>query len=147
MSYGVSAALQSAIYDRLSTDPRLSALVGGAIYDAPPSGRLPPLWVSLGAEEVRPRSDASGQGAEHRLVISVVGEAAGFAQAKVAAGAIGDALVAGGLVLSRGRLVSLRFLRAKAHQSGTGRRIDLTYRARTEDRSANEVEDHVEEVS
>ena len=133
MSYGVSAALQAAIFERLSSDATLAALVGGAIHDAPPAGRLPPLWVSLGAEEVRDRSDATGSGAEHRLMISVVSEATGFAQAKEAAAAIADALVGAPPTLARGRLVGLRFLRAQARQSGTGRRIDMTFRARTQD--------------
>ena len=136
MSYGVSAALQAAIFERLTADAGLAALVGSAIYDAPPAGRLPPLWVSLGAEEVRDRSDVTGPGAEHRLMISVVGEATGFAQAKEAAGAITDALTGADLILARGRLVGLRFLAARARQSGTGRRIDLTFRARTQDAPA-----------
>lgn len=133
MSYAVSAALQSAIYGRLAADPVLAGLVGTAIYDAPPAGRLPPLWVSLGAEEARDASDATGSGAEHRLMVSVVGEATGFAQAKEAAAAISDALHGVGLPLARGRLVWMRFMRAQARQSGTGRRIDMTFRARTED--------------
>ena len=133
MSYAVSAALQAAVFERLSSDAAVAALVGEAIYDAPPAGRLPPLWVSLGAEEVRDRSDASGSGAEHKLMISVVGEATGFAQAKAAGAAICDALSDADLALSRGRLVGLRFLAARARQSGTGRRVDLTFRARTED--------------
>lgn len=132
MSYGVGAALQAAIFERLVSDAALGALVGEAIFDAPPAGRLPPLWVSLGAEEARDRSDATGAGAEHRLTISVVGEATGFAQAKAAA-AISDALVGADLPLARGRLVGLRFVRAQARQSGTGRRIDLTFRARVQD--------------
>ena len=133
MSYAVSAALQAAIYARLSSDAALAGLVGTAIYDAPPAGRLPPLWVSLGAEEARDASDVTGSGAEHRLLVSVVGEATGFAQAKDAAAAISDALHGAALPLARGRLVGLRFLRARARQSGTGRRIDMTFRARTQD--------------
>lgn len=133
MSYAVSAALQAAIYARLSADPVLAGLVGTAIYDAPPAGRLPPLWVSLGAEEAQDRSDVTGSGAEHSLMVSVVGEATGFAQAKEAAAAISDALHGAALPLSRGRLVWMRFQRAKARQSGTGRRIDMTFRARTQD--------------
>lgn len=133
MSYAVSAALQAAIYARLTSDPTLAGLVGDAIYDAPPARRLPPLWVSLGAEEAQDRSDVTGSGAEHRLMVSVVGEATGFAQAKEAAAAISDALHGAALPLARGRLVGLRFLRARARQSKTGRRIDMTFRARTED--------------
>lgn len=133
MSYAVSAALQAAIYARLSADPVLTGLVGTAIYDAPPAGRMPPLWVSLGAEEAQDRSDVTASGAEHALMVSVVGEATGFAQAKEAAAAISDALHDATLPLARGRLVGMRFLRAKARQGGTGRRIDMTFRARTED--------------
>ena len=139
MSFGPSAALQAAIYERLSSDARVAALVGPAIYDAPPAGRLPPLWVSLGAEEVRDRSDVSGPGAEHRLTISVVGEATGFAQAKEAAAAIGDALTGADLALARGRLVGIRFVAARARQGGTGRRIDLSFRARTQDDPARDI--------
>ena len=133
MSYGTGAALQAAIYARLTADATLAALVGAAIYDAPPAGRLPPLWVSLGAEEARDRSDVSGTGTEHRIMVSVVGEATGFAQAKEAAAAISDALHGADLALARGRLVALRFVQARARQSGTGRRVDMTFRARTED--------------
>ena len=35
----VAAALQEAVYQRLSGDAALAALVGGAIYDALPPGR------------------------------------------------------------------------------------------------------------
>ena len=38
MSYGVSAALQTAVYQALSADVALSAVVGSHIYDALPSG-------------------------------------------------------------------------------------------------------------
>ena len=64
MSYAVSAALQSAIFGALSADPTLNDLVGGAIYDALPSGALPPLYVSIGQEVVRERNDSTGIGAE-----------------------------------------------------------------------------------
>ena len=38
MSYGVSAALQAAVYQHLAADVALSTLVGTAIYDAVPAG-------------------------------------------------------------------------------------------------------------
>ena len=84
---------------------------------------------------MRPRSDVSGLGAEHRLVISVISDVAGFADAKAAAAAVSDALIGADLVLSRGRLVGIGFLRgvAKRIESGTKRRIDLTFRARVEE--------------
>lgn len=135
MSYAVSAALQAAVYQRLSGDVALGALVGSAIYDALPSGSLPPLYVTLGAETVRDRSDKTGDGADHDFAVSVITGAQGFAQAKDAAAAVNDALGDAALSLSRGRLVGLRFVKAKAKRdTGDGtRRIDLIFRARVED--------------
>lgn len=135
MSYAISSALQTAIYQRLSGDATLGALVGMAIYDAVPSGPLPALYVTLGQERVRDRSDMTGAGAEHDLSVHVISDAPGFQQAKEAAAAISDALVDAGLSLTRGTLVGLRFLRARALRdtnAGT-RRIELTFRARVDD--------------
>ena len=135
MSYAVSAALQSAIFGALSADPTLSDLVGGAIYDALPSGALPPLYVSIGQEVVRERNDSTGIGAEHQMTIKVVTEVAGFVAAKEVGGAICDALHETPLTLSRGRLVSMKFTRGQASkiEKGAGRQIDLIFRARVED--------------
>lgn len=135
MSYGVSAALQVAVYQRLAADPALGALVGAAIFDALPSGALPPLYVVLGAEEARDASDKTGGGALHEFTVSVLTASAGFASAKAAAAAVSDALVDAPLVLSRGSLVSLNFYKAKAARIGTGdmRQINLIFRARVAD--------------
>jgi hypothetical protein len=135
MSYAVSAALQAAMFTALTNDAALNGLVGAAIYDAVPSGALPPLYVSLGPERARDESDVSGFGADHRLTISVVTEVPGFSAAKEVAGAVCDVLHDADLTLSRGRLVSLRFQTARALKidNATGRRIDLIFRARIED--------------
>lgn len=135
MSYGASAALQQAVYQALVADTDLDALVHGAIYDALPRGPLPPLYVTLGPEEVRERSDGTGHGAWHRFTISVVSDGAGFQAAKRVAGAISDVLVDASLVLGRGRLAGLHFFRARAQLQATAnlRRIDLTFRARIDD--------------
>lgn len=135
MSYGVSAALQSAIYDFLQADTVVSSLLGGAVYDALPVGDLPATYLVLGAETALDRSDGSGTGAEHRLIISVVSQAAGFAEAKAVAAAVCDALQGADLTLSRGRLVFLNFQRAVAKRVGSDnqRRIDLRFHARVED--------------
>ena len=135
MSYGVSAALQEGVYQRLIADTTLAGLVGGAIFDVVPAGSVPGTYVSLGPEDVRDRSDVSGSGAEHRFIVSVVTDAAGFQSAKLAAAAISDALTGAALSLSRGRLVGMDFLRARARrvQKSDVRRIDLTFRARVED--------------
>lgn len=134
MSYGLAAALQQAVYERLAADAALADEVGAAIFDTAPSGPLPALYVALGGEEVQDRSAQDAGGAQHDFTVSVVGGAAGFLPAKRAAAAISDALVDADLPLARGRLISLRFLRAVARQSGGGqaRRIDLRFRARVE---------------
>lgn len=136
MSYGMAAALQSAVYQHLLADTGVTALVGAAIYDAVPAGEVADTYVSLGPEDVRNKSDISGAGAIHRFTISVVTETAGFGAAKQVAAAIGDALENADLSLSRGRLVGLWFERANARRSGNAgriRRIDLRFRARLED--------------
>ncbi len=102
MSYAASAALQEAVYQRLTGDTTLSALVGGAIYDALPTGTLPATYVTLGPEDARDRSDRSGGGAWHRFIVSVVTETAGFHGAKQVAAAINDALVDADMTLSVG---------------------------------------------
>jgi hypothetical protein len=134
MSYGAAAALQAAIYQRLMADAALGALVGTAIHDALPPGPAPGTYVALGPEEVREAADKTGGGAEHRFTISVVTDADGFQEAKAVAAAVSDALVGAELVLARGRLVGLWFLRAVARrrEGGALRRIDLTFRARVE---------------
>lgn len=134
MSYAIAAALQTAVYQRLSADTALTALVGTAIYDALPSGVVPPIYVALGPEIARDKSDKTGPGAEHEFTVSVVTDAAGFATAKEVAGAVSDALVDAPLVLSRGALVALNFYRAVAARIGTSdqRRINLIFRARVD---------------
>ncbi len=135
MTYALAQPLQAAVYAALSADAALAALVGTAIYDAVPAGTLPPIYVTLGQETVRDRSDQTGAGAEHEFNISIVTDSAGFLSAKSAAAIISDLLVDADLSLNRGRLVSLGFHRAKAVRStgGDQRRIDLIFRARVED--------------
>lgn len=135
MSYAMSAPLQAAVFQALSADADLAALVGTAIYDAIPSGVLPVLYVSIGPETVKDASDKTGSGAVHMFSVSVITDTPGFAVAKDVAAAISDVLHDGALTLSRGRLVSLLFDRAVASRidGATGRQIDLRFRARVED--------------
>lgn len=135
MSYGLAEVLQVAIYQHLQSDAQLISLIGSAVYDEVPAGTLPETYVSLGVETVLDRSDKTGAGAEHRLTISVVSEAAGFVTSKAVAVAVSDALDDADLVLARGRLVFLNFDRATAKRVGSAntRRIDLRFRARVED--------------
>ena len=135
MSYAVSSALQTAIYDALVADAALADLVGSAIHDALPTGDVPETYVSLGDERVRDASDQTGDGAVHQLDIFVRTSLPGFAKAKQVAAAVSDALQDAELSLSRGRLVFLRFERAEARRIGTNatREIRLRFRARVED--------------
>ena len=135
MSYGVAAALQAAVYERLAGDAALGGLIGGAVFDAVPPGPVPGTYVSLGPENARDRSDKTGQGAEHEFVVSVVSDTPGFDTAKSVAAAVSDALAGTDLALHRGRLIYLNFLRARARRTRNAdiRRIDLTFRARVDD--------------
>lgn len=135
MSYGAAAALQAAIYQRLTSDAALSALVNGAIHDSVPPGSVVGTYVSIGPEDVRDASDQVGRGAFHQFTVSVVTDQAGFQNAKGVAAAVSDALTGAPLVLARGRLVGLWFLAARARrvEKADVRRIDLTFRARIED--------------
>jgi len=135
MSYAVSGAVQSAVYQRLAGDAALAALVGDAVFDSPPGGTLPALFVQIGAEEGR---DVSGQGAallRLDLGVAVRGADTGFAAVKAAAGAVSAALEDAPLALAVGRLVSLRLARARA-RAGVGgprrREVVLTFRALVE---------------
>ena len=130
MSYGVAAALQAAVYQKLVAD-----LPGVAIHDALPPGSGTGTFVLLGPEEALEASDISGAGAEHRFIVSVISDATGFLQAKEIAVAVSDALVDADLVLTRGRLVWLHFVKAQAKRldAGAARRIDLRFAARVED--------------
>ncbi len=130
MSYAAAAALQSAIFQRLTGFP---GLTGVAIYDAvPPSATG--TFVLIGPEEARDQSDKTGAGADHQLVISVITDATGFLSIKTIAADISDALIGVPLTLTRGVLVNLLFLRASARRIAEGetRRIDLTFRARVQ---------------
>jgi hypothetical protein len=131
MSYRAAAALQAAVFGRLSG---FAALAGISIVDALPAGVVLGSFVLLGPEVVVDQSDKSGAGAEHRFDVSVISDAAGFLTAKEIAGAVSEALVGAELILTTGSCVSINFLRATARRlnSGATRRIDLTFRARIE---------------
>ena len=129
MSYQAAAALQGAIYARLTSFP---ALAGVNVIDAMPSGTTPGSFVLIGPEVVLDQSDKSGGGAEHRFDVSVISDEAGFLTAKAIAGAVSQALVDAQLTIAGADLVSISFMRATARRLGEGatRRIDMTFRAR-----------------
>ncbi|MFV0383687.1 DUF3168 domain-containing protein [Paracoccus sp. (in: a-proteobacteria)] len=135
MSYAASSALQGAVYQHLRGDPALVGLVGDAVFDAMPADAPGGVYVSLGPEDVRDAGDATGAGSQHDFVVSVLSgsdESEGFAAVKAVAVAVSEALDNAGLMLARGHLAGLWFLRARARRAKTGaaRRVDLTFRAR-----------------
>ena len=131
MSYASAAALQSAIFQRLTG---FAALAGVSIVDALPPATGTGTFVLLGPELAADKSDKTGNGAEHLITISVISDATGFLPAKTVAGKVSEALVGAQMTLTTGRLVYLGFVRATARRlkEGETRRIDLTFRARVE---------------
>lgn len=129
MSYAGSAALQTAVFQRLAAWPGLS---GVTVADALPPAEGEGTFVILGPETVSDQSDKTAGGAEHLFVVSIISDANGFMTAKTVAAQVSDALVGANLSLTRGSLVGLSFVRATAKRLNTGddRRIDLTFRAR-----------------
>ena len=135
MSFATAAGLQTAVYQLLAADAGVTAALGTAIFDEMPPGPIDGVYASLGEGEVRDISDRSGGLAEHRITVSVISDVEGFHAAKVAAGAVTDALVDAAPVLTRGRVVCLGFQKARARRVRAGqlRRIDLTFLAIVED--------------
>jgi hypothetical protein len=128
-----AGALQSAVYARLAGDPALGALIGGAVYDAPPepAGAAALAHVTLGEERVRPFDTKTSRGARHEFAVTVHSGADGFATAKTVAAAVCDALVEAPLALGTGHLVSITFVRAAAERGPAPekRRVSLLFRA------------------
>lgn len=136
MTYAMGETLQIAVYERLAADPGLAAMVGDAIYDLVPDA-APDLFVALGPETANARSDVTGAGAIHQFTVSVVTRRGGYAPAKAAAARVSDALANRPMALPRGKLVSMRFVRARARRDeGEGsRRIDMWFRARLDEQT------------
>ena len=136
MTYALGASLQTAVYGRLASDPALDALVAGAVFDTIPDD-APDLFVAIGPERVSGRLDVTGSGAVHDISVSVVTRRGGYFSAKDAAGRVSEALTGSVLAMTRGRIVSIRFLRARTRRDeGEGtRRVDLWFRARVDDQT------------
>lgn len=131
MSYQAAAALQTALYQRL-TD--YAGLTGISVFDAAPLGAATGTYVLIGPELAIDKSDQTGAGAEHQFLVSVISDSTGFQSAKTVASAVSAALEGTNLTLTTGRLVAMFFQKAVARRlsEGEARRIDLTFRARIE---------------
>ncbi|TPE50724.1 DUF3168 domain-containing protein [Amaricoccus solimangrovi] len=131
LSFGVG--LQAAVHARLVSDAALAALIGAAVYDAPPDpARVARLaHVTLGEERVRPFDTKTSSGAEHDFAVTVHSGEDGFATAKRIAAAVCAALVDAPLSLAHGKLVSISFRRATAERAAAPekRRVSLMFRA------------------
>ncbi len=102
MSYAYAGGLQARVYQRLINDAVLSALIGGAVYDAPlgPTlGAVTPDYVTIGEETVRPNGTKTSEGAMHDFTVTVHSGRDGFAAAKEIAAAVCDCLIDAPLVL------------------------------------------------
>ena len=126
MSYAGSSDLQAAIWSVLE------GALPVPVHDAPPPGPLPEMWVSVGAEEGRDASDATGPICDHRLRIEVRGETAGFAALKTLAADVSDALGGPPPALPEGRIVWVRFRRARTASSARGRAVRMDWDVRVE---------------
>jgi hypothetical protein len=134
VSYAMAADLQAAVYARLTGDAELWDLVGDQIFDAPLEVRddeVAPDHVTLGEETARPWGTKTSAGTLHDLDVTVHSGRDGFDAAKRIAGAVCAALIDAPLKIQGGRVVALRFQRAKAERGRAPekRRIALRFRA------------------
>lgn len=138
MTYALAWPLQEAVFQLLSSDSALMALVGG-IYDAAPqqvSDAAPDgLYVTIGDEIAEDWSTASDIGVLHTVLISVHAPRRGFADAKQVAGQISDLMLGSDMTPSRGQIIQTRFIDARTARAENDalRRIDLRFRVTLED--------------
>ena len=131
MSYAAAAALQSAVFARLTG---YSALAGVTVVDAVAPGAGKGKFILLGPETASDKGDKSHAGAEHQFQVSVISDETGFLSAKVIAARVSDALIGANLPMSVGSVVQVSFIRAVARRlkEGEHRRIDMVFRARVD---------------
>ena len=131
MSYAAAAALQSAVYARLTG---YAALAGVTVVDAVAPGSGTGQYILLGPETASDKGDKGHGGAEHQFQVSVISDDTGFLSAKVIAAHVSGALVGANLTLSAGSVVDMTFVRATARRlkEGEHRRIDMVFRARVD---------------
>jgi hypothetical protein len=132
MTYAFAWALQRALYAALTTDGPLSGLLGGRVFDDPPHGadfdEAAGPYALIGEERAEAWTTATEDGGVYAVEIAVIAPKGGFAPAKRAAGRISEVAL-GPIALEAGRVVSARFLGARAlRRPQGGRRVDLRFR-------------------
>ncbi|MEM8756035.1 MAG: DUF3168 domain-containing protein [Pseudomonadota bacterium] len=140
MTMSLSAPLQLALYERLTTAPALASLQGRVYDDAPHRNRETSTdpYVTIGEESVRPWNTATDFGAIHDAVVSVHAPRRGFLDVKALAATIAEVIVTDPPAPERGRIVCHEFVaaRTRREEQGALRRIDVTFRFVIEDAPA-----------
>jgi len=103
-------ALQRALYQTLSADAALKALIGdpARIYDDPPEGAALP-YIVIGATKASDWQGVPG-GVEHELQFLVFSKYAGRKEIKEIIAALYDALHEADVTVDGHRLVNIRFV-------------------------------------
>ncbi|QIE54508.1 DUF3168 domain-containing protein [Pikeienuella piscinae] len=137
MTMALSAPLQRALFERLTTAPELATLHGRIHDDAPhrsrDAGGEP--YITLGDETISPWNTATDSGAAHEAVIRVYAPQRGFLAVKEIAAVIVALIEANPPKPERGVIVTHEFsgARTRREENGALRRIDLTFRFVIED--------------
>lgn len=126
-------ALFVGVYEALTGDATLAALVGGRVYDGAPRGAVHP-FVSFGAVRSRPLDPDAKPAVEHRLEVAVHSRAEGRTEASAIADRVRAVLGGAALELIQQRLVSLRWVETDLSQSrdSSATRVAVRFRAVTE---------------
>ncbi|MCR6498906.1 DUF3168 domain-containing protein [Shinella sp. CPCC 101442] len=129
-----ASALQKAIYERLSGDTALTALIGGnGVTDRRLAAPTAPLVVIAGIDSTD-HSTATEPGEEHIITLDIWSDAAGHRQVQVIAAAVRAVLHDAALTLSGHRLVLLFHRQTRLSRDGKSRfhRAETEFRAVTE---------------
>ena len=137
MTMALSAPLQRALFERLTTAPELSVL-GGRVFDEAPQGAATEsqeIYVTLGDESVEAWNTMSDFGAKHEVVVSVHSTRRGFVALKEMAALIAHVMETDPPVPALGRIATHEFVSAQTQrrENGSVRRIDLKFRFAIED--------------
>ncbi|MFK3665103.1 DUF3168 domain-containing protein [Ochrobactrum teleogrylli] len=101
-----SLELQKAVYDRLKSDPALSAVIDGRVYDTVPEGAAFP-YVSFGPfEELRDDAECI-TGFEITMQLDVWSRSVGFPECRQVGDLVRRAVLGADIELTDNRLVSI----------------------------------------
>lgn len=134
MSLSSAWDLQRAIWQTLSSDPDLTAVLGGpAIHDDIPQGEPFP-YVTIGEIRTNDWSTQSSKGHEHFLMLHAWSRTRGRRQVQAAMHGIEAALDGAALTLSKHNLINLRlvFWDARRDPDGKTYHAVMRFRAVTE---------------